>query len=76
MKDICWCRESNPALQIQSQLCLPPNHEISKLHEKMMKFEKIVWPGIFEVNFKAIFENENAKKKFTNEENFWKEIVI
>ena len=42
----------------------------------MMNFEKIVWPGIFEVNFKAIFENENAKKKFTNEDNFWKEIVI
>ena len=41
----------------------------------MMNFKKIAWLGIFEVNFKAIFENENAKK-ITIEENFWKEIVI
>ena len=53
-----WLRDSNPALLIQSQLCLLPNHKISKIAWKNEKFQKIAWLGIFTVDFEAIFEND------------------
>ena len=39
-------------------------------------FQKITWLEIFEVNFKAIFDQEYAKQKIQQKENFWKWIVI
>ena len=72
----CPSRDLSPALPIQSQLCLPPNHKLSEIPGKNEKFQKITWLKIFEVNFKAIFDNEYTKQKYQQKENFWKLIVI
>ena len=58
IRNFCCLRDSNPALLIQSQLCLLPNHKISKIAWKNEKFQKIAKLGIFKVDFEAIFEND------------------
>ena len=76
MKNFWPSRDLNPALPIQSQLCLPPNHKLSEIAGKNEEFRKNTWIGIFEVNFRAIFDNEYAKQKNQQKENSWKLIVI
>ena len=61
MKNFWSSRDLNPALPIQSQLCLPPNHKMSEIARKNEEFQKITWIEIFEVNFKAILDNDYAK---------------
>ena len=70
MKNTWWLRDLNPALQIQSQLCLPPNHKLSEIAGKNEEFRKNTRIGIFEVNFRAIFDNEYAKQKNQQKEKF------
>ena len=76
MKNVWSSRDLNPALLIQSQLCLSPNYKLSEIAGKNEEFQKITWIEIFEVNFKAIFDDEYAKQKIQQEEDFWKWIVI
>ena len=76
MKNFWSRRDLNPALSIQSQLCLPPNHKLSEIAAKNEEFRKNTWIGIFEVNFRAIFDNEYEKQKYQQKENSWKLIVI
>ena len=76
MKNFWSSRDLNQALPIQSQLCLPSNYKLSEIAGKNEEFQKITWIQIFEVNFKAIFDNEYAKQKIQQKENFWKWIVI
>ena len=76
MKNFWSSRDLNPALLIQSQLCLPLDYKLSEIAGKNEEFQKITWIEIFEVNFKAIFDNEYAKQKIQQKENFWKWIVI
>ena len=51
-----------------------PTTNCQKLLEKMKKFKKKI--EIFEVNFKAIFDNQYANQKIQQKNNFWKWIVI
>ena len=76
MKNFCSSQDLNPAIPIQSQLCLPPNYKLSEIAGKNEEFQKITWMEIFEANFKAIFDNEYAKQKVQQKEIFWKWIVI
>ena len=76
MKNFWSSRDLNLVLPIQSQLCLPPNHKLSEIAGNNEEFRKNTWIRIFEVNFRAIFDNEYAKQKINLKENFWKWIVI
>ena len=76
MKNFWSSQDLNPVLPIQGPLCLPPNHKLTEIAGKNEEFQKNTWIGIFEVNFKAIFDNEYTKQKYQQKENFWKLIVI
>ena len=54
--------ELNPALPIQSQVSLPPNHQLIKIARNYGKFEKNCEPGYLILEFFQIFNNETAKK--------------
>ena len=43
--------ELNPALPIQSQVSLPPNHQLMKIAWKYGKFEKNCEPGYLILEF-------------------------
>ena len=70
MKNFWSSRDLNLALPIQSQLCLPPNYKLSEIAGKNEEFQKITWIEIFKVKFKAIIDNEYAKQKIQQKENF------
>ena len=53
--------ELNPALPIQSQVSLPPNHQLMKIAWKNGKFEKNCAPGYLILEFFQIFNNETEK---------------
>ena len=50
--------ELNPALPIQSQVSLPPNHQLMKIAWKYGKFEENCEPGYLILEFFQIFNNE------------------
>ena len=53
--------ELNPALPIQSQVSLPPNHQLMKIAWKYGKFEKNCEPGYLILEFFQIFNNKLEK---------------
>ena len=53
--------ELNPALPIQSQVSLPPNHQLMKIASKYGKFEKDCEPGCLILIFFQICNNETEK---------------
>ena len=48
--------ELNPALPIQSQVSLPPNHQLMKIAWKYGKFEKILKSNTQVHNFFQVFD--------------------
>ena len=51
-------------------------NKLSEIAGKNEEFQKNTWIKNFEVNSKAIFDNEYAKQKIQHKENFLKWIVI
>ena len=49
--------ELNPAILIQSQVSLPPNHQLMKIAQKYGKFEKNCELGNLILDFFHIFNN-------------------
>ena len=74
-KNIGSYGESNPALPIQSQVSLPPNHQLMKIAWKYGKFEKNCEPGYLILEFFQIFNNETEKYCGADQEKSSKKIV-
>ena len=56
-------RDSNPALPIQSQLCLPHNQRFSKTAWKIKILKKKCWPGVLKSKFQVNFDNVSPETK-------------
>ena len=74
-KNVRYYGESNPALPVQSQVSLPPNHQLMKIAWKYGKFEKNCEPGYLILEFFQIFNNETEKYCGADQEKSSKKIV-